>query len=106
MAMVIAKIIAEILGMDHIDTQVVGGRVIYKYKSTGILSSAGIQELKAKIFSLLDFPADIPVDVRITPVKRGAIFKEYIVEIEVPQERFRAEHRKYLRLKHRLTDRL
>jgi len=106
MATVVAKIIAEILGMDHIDTQVVGDRVIYKYKSTGILSSAGVQELKAKIFSLLDFPADIPIDVRITPVKRGAIFKEYVVEIEVPRERFKAEHFKYLRMKYRLIDKL
>ena len=69
MATVIAKIIAEILQMDHLDTEVFGDRVVYKYKTTSVLGRAGVQELKAKILSILDFPADVPIDIRITPVK-------------------------------------
>jgi len=102
----IGTVIEEIMGMDHIDTTVIGDRVIYKFKSTGIIDSAGIQELKAKILSILDFPVDIPVDVRITPIKKGIVFKEYLVEIEVPTESFRVKHLRNLRLKHKLTERI
>ena len=105
MATAIGWLIGNLLQMDHIGTEVVGDRVIYRYKTTGLTRSLGVVELKAKIMSILDMPSDIPIDVRVTPAKKGFITKEYVVEVEVPVERFRAKHLEYaFRRKYRLVD--
>ena len=81
MASVIAATITAILEMDHVGTSVVGENTIYTFKATSLIPS--LVELKSKILSVLDFPVDIPKNVEIKEVKRGPIFKEYIVDITV-----------------------
>ena len=105
MTTLIGAIIGNILQMDLLDTEYSGDRVTYKYVTTSLLGSKGLQELKAKIMSMLDFPLDIPIDVRIYPVKKGVVMKEFIVEIDVPIGKFKAEHLKNLKMKYRFTDR-
>jgi len=82
MAFVISSIITAILEMDHIGTEVVGENTIYKFKTTSI--SPSLTEFKCKVLSVLDFPIDIPKNVEIREVKRGKLFKEYVVDITVP----------------------
>jgi len=105
MSTIIAAIIGNVLQMDLLNVEEHGDRVTYKYITTSILGSLGVQELKAKIMSILDFPADIPFDVRVYPVKKGAIMKEFIVEIDVYPKKFTVEHLKNLKMKYRFTDR-
>ena len=105
MATLIGAIIGSLLQMDLVNIETYGDKVTYKYITTSLLGSKGVQELKAKIMSLLDFPADIPFDVRIYPVKKGIAMKEFIVEIDVEPKRFTVEHLKNLRMKYMFTDR-
>ena len=105
MATAIGWLIGNLLQMDHIGTEVVGDHVIYKYKTTSLTKSLGVVELKAKIMSILDMPSDIPVDIRVTPVKKGFITKEYVVEVEVPAKRFEVKHLEYaFKRKYKLAD--
>jgi len=93
--------------MDHIGEEVVGDRVVYRYKTTSLTKRPSIVEIKAKIMSIFDMPSDIPVDVRITPTKKGVITKEYIVEIEVPAGKFEVSHLQNLfKRKYKLTDKM
>ena len=71
--------------MDHVGTRIEGENTIYTFKTTSLHPS--IAELKSKILSILDLPVDIPKDIRITEVKHGKIFKEYIVDIVVDTEK-------------------
>jgi len=60
MAWVIGKAISAILEMDHLDTKKdypMPGKTTYVFKTSGITDS--IQEAKAKILSLLDWPMDM-----------------------------------------------
>jgi len=80
--------LAAILEMDHLDTKKdypTPGKTTYTFKTSGISDSA--QELKAKILSILDWPVDIPEDVTVTEVKKGPVFKEYLVDIVVDSGR-------------------
>ena len=106
MATLIGAIIGNILQMDLVNVETYGDKVTYKYITTSLLGSKGVQELKAKIMSMLDFPVDVPFDVRIYPIKKGAVMKEFMVEIDVAPGKFTVEHLKNLRLKHRLTERV
>jgi len=81
----IGRIVQAILEMDHVETKVVGDRTIYTFKTTSIVPS--LVEIKSKILSVLDAPFDIPMDVKVDEVKRGKIFKEYLVHITVPKEK-------------------
>lgn len=81
MAFVIGAAVAAVLEMDHVGTSVVGENTIYTFKTTSLIPS--LVELKSKILSILDFPIDIPKNVEVREVKRGPIFKEYIVDITV-----------------------
>ena len=76
---IISEAVKAILEMDHIGTEDYGDKVVYKFKTTGL--NEGLVEKKAKILSILDFPVDIPVDVSVREVKRGPVFREYVVEI-------------------------
>ena len=80
---IISELLKGILEMDHIGTEDLGDRVLYKFKTTGL--NEGLVEIKAKVLSVLDFPMDIPVDVTVSEVKRGPVFREYIVEITCPK---------------------
>jgi len=82
---ILASILASLLEMDHVGTEVVGDNTIYTFKTTSIFKS--LTELKAKILSLFDLPMDIPKNVEIQEVKRGRLFKEYLVKITVPRDR-------------------
>jgi len=84
MAPFFGRAIAAILEMDHIDTKKdypAPGKTTYTFITTGV--SKNIQELKAKILSMLDWPVDIPEDVKVSMVKKGRVFKEYLVDIVV-----------------------
>jgi len=84
MAWIIGRAIAAALEMDHLDTKKdypTPGKTTYTFKTSGISDS--IQEIKAKILSVLDWPVDIPEDVTVTTVKKGPVFKEYLVDITV-----------------------
>jgi len=85
MLRILGSLLANILEMDHIGIERIGDDTIYIFKATSIFKS--LTELKAKILSLLDLPLDIPKNVDIQEVKRGRIFKEYIVRITVPSNR-------------------
>jgi len=80
---ILADVLANILQMDlvSIDTTSDLENVIYIFKTTAIGNS--LTELKAKIMSILDLPADIPVDIEIVPMKKGIILKDQIVKIKV-----------------------
>ena len=85
MAMVVthllARMLAACLEMDHIGTRVEGDKTIYTFKTTSFRPT--FTEIKAKIFSVLDLPVDIPEDVTIREVKRGPVLREYLVDITV-----------------------
>jgi len=81
----IGRAIQALLEMDHLDTKIVGNKTIYTFKTTSLVPS--LVELKSKILSLFDFPVDIPMNVDVEEVKRGKIFKEYLVHITVPKEK-------------------
>lgn len=83
--MLLASILSGLLEMDHIGTEIVGDNTIYTFKTTSLFKS--LTEIKAKILSLFDLPMDIPKNVEIQEVKRGRLFKEYIVKITVPRDR-------------------
>jgi len=88
MAWIIGRAIAAILEMDHVDTKrdyPEPGKTTYTFKTSGI--SESLQEIKAKILSILDWPIDIPSDITITEVKKGPVFKEYLVDIVVDSGR-------------------
>ena len=78
---IISSILASLLEMDHVGTRVEGDKTVYTFKTTSLVPS--LTELKSKILSMLDFPVDIPSDVTIKEVKKGPIFKEYLVDITV-----------------------
>jgi len=78
---IFASLLESVLEMDHVGTRVEGENTIYTFKTTGFHPS--IVEIKSKILSVFDLPVDIPKDVRITEVKHGRVFKEYLVEIVV-----------------------
>jgi len=78
-------VVAEILQMDYMGSEIRGDKAVYKYMTTGIAMTT--TELKAKILSILDWPIDIPSDITITEIKKGKIFKDYLVEIAVPREK-------------------
>lgn len=88
MATVVGWIIGQVLGMDLIDVREYPDKVTYIYRSVGLTASESIQKLKAKIMSILSAPVDLPIDVRIYPVKRGAVFKGYRIEVDVPARPF------------------
>ena len=77
--------LADLLEMDHIGTRVEGDNTIYTFKTTSLTKR--LVETKCKILSMLDAPFDIPKNVEIQPVKKGLLFKEYIVDITVPSSR-------------------
>jgi len=78
----LGTLLAALLEMDHLDTEVVDGDVIYKFKTTSLVPS--FAEIKAKILSILDLPVDIPKNIEVIEVKRGRFgFKEYLVKIWV-----------------------
>jgi len=81
MASVFTALMEALLEMDHINTEVVGDETIYSFKTTSLAEN--LAEIKAKILSMMDLPADIPFDVEVEEVKRGPIFGEYIVRIHV-----------------------
>jgi len=84
----VAYVIGAILGMDLIDTKIGADKVTYVYRSCGLTARKKIQEIKAKIMSILSPPADIPIDIRVYPEKKGLILKGYIVEVDVPMKKF------------------
>lgn len=86
--MVLRRTIGAILGMDHIGTEVRGDKVTYIYKSAGLFARKRVQEVKAKVLSVLSPPMDLPTEVRVRPVKRGVVVKEFVVEVDVPARRF------------------
>ena len=88
LAFLIGRVIGAILGMDLIDVKIQPDRVTYVYRNVGLTRSRAILELKAKLMSLLDPPADIPIDIRIYPEK-GGILNSYIVEVDVPARHFK-----------------
>lgn len=75
--------IAQLLGMRFTDCEVHEDRVTYRYIGLGILARESVASLKAKILQLAVLPADVPVEVRVEPTKRGLITKEYTVEVDV-----------------------
>jgi hypothetical protein len=85
MAWIIARTIAAVLEMDHIGTEVMGDTTVYTFKTTSLIPS--LTELKSKILSVLDFPIDIPKNVEVQEVKKGKVFKEYVVKIYVDRGR-------------------
>jgi len=81
---ILSTLFSQLLEMDHVATRVEGGKAIYTFKTTSLAPS--LTEIKSKIFSVLDFPVDIPEDVTVREVKRGPIYKEYLVDIVVNRE--------------------
>ena len=81
----LSSALRSLLEMDHLDTRVEGDKTIYTFKTTSLMPST--TEIKAKILSMLDSPVDIPEDITVREVKRGLIFKEYLVDIVVPTRR-------------------
>ena len=81
MASILSSLVKAVLEMDHVSTEVSGDTTIYTFKTTGLFPS--LAEVKAKILSMLDLPFDIPAKVEVEEVKRGPIFKEYLVRIYV-----------------------
>jgi len=84
MSFIIATAIKAVLEMDHVDTKrdyPTPGKTTYTFKTSGL--SISFQEIKAKILSVFDFPMDIPEDITVTEVKRGPVFKEYLIDIVV-----------------------
>jgi len=82
MSFIISAALSAILEMDHVGTRVEGDRTIYTFKTTSLIPS--LVEMKSKVFSLFDLPMDIPEDITVREVKKGPIFKEYLVDIAVP----------------------
>ena len=87
--LIVAKLIATILGMDLIDTRVGTDKVTYVYRTCGLLAREKIQELKAKLMSIFEMPSDLPIDVRVNPEKKGILVKSYLVEVDVPAKPFK-----------------
>jgi len=81
----LTAILKALLEMDHIGVETTENSTIYKFKTTGLFKSTA--ELKSKILSVLDLPVDIPKNISIKEAKRGKVFKEYIIEITVPNNR-------------------
>jgi hypothetical protein len=80
----LARVLADLLEMDHVDTRKdypVPGKTTYTFKTTSLFPS--LVEAKSKVLSMLDAPVDIPENVSVTEVKRGKLFREYLVEIQV-----------------------
>jgi len=77
--------LSAVLEMDHVGTRVEGDKTIYTFKTTSFRPT--FTEIKAKILSMLDLPVDIPEDVTIREVKRGPVFREYLVDITVDSRR-------------------
>ena len=82
---ILASVLSSLLEMDHVGTRVEGDKTIYTFKTTSLLPST--TETKAKILSVLDLPVDIPEDITITEVKKGLVFKEYLVDIVVDSKK-------------------
>lgn len=85
---ILSGILKGLLEMDHIDTKVdypVPGKVTYTFKTTSLVPS--LVELKSKILSVLDLPVDIPENIIVTEVKRGKVFREYLVDIVVDKSK-------------------
>jgi len=80
----LSALLAQLLEMDHVGVREELDRTVYTFKTTSLLPS--LVEAKSKLFSLLDFPADIPGDVTVKEVKKGLIFKEYLVDIAVDRK--------------------
>lgn len=78
----LGAVLKDLLEMDHIGVTMAGDEVIYHFKTTSVIPS--LVEMKAKILSVLDTPVDIPKNVEVREVKRGPLFKEYLVDITVP----------------------
>lgn len=81
MSMILASVLQDLLEMDHVDTSTSAGKTTYTFKTTSLVPS--LVELKSKILSIFDFPIDVPDDVNIREVKKGKLFKEYLVDITV-----------------------
>lgn len=84
----VARMLAVLLGMDMIDIKVETDKVTYIYRTLSLLTNKSVQELKAKIMSILNLPSDIPIEIRVHPEKKGFIIKSYIVEVDVPARHF------------------
>ena len=74
-----------VFGLDFIGAETRGSNTVFKYVTTGFAKT--LTEIKSKIFTMLDLPFDIPNDITITEIKKGPLFKQYLVEISVPKER-------------------
>jgi len=85
MAYVIPFVVRQALDIDFIGMKTVGEYTVYTFKTSGIAPK--MQEIKAKILSVLDFPLDIPVNIVVKEVKKGKLFKEYEVEMTVHKEK-------------------
>lgn len=71
-----------LLEMDQIGTRVEGNNTVITYKTKSLIPS--IVEAKGKIISAFHLPVDIPCNIKVQQVKRGRIYKEYVVEVTVP----------------------
>ena len=80
----ISSMLEILLEMDHVGTEVRGDETVYTFKTTSL--HPRLTEVKAKLLSIADFPMDIPSRVEVEEVKKGILFKEYIVRIHVPRE--------------------
>ena len=77
----VSSLLKAVLEMDHIGTKRKGNQTIYTFKTTSAIES--FVEMKSKILSVLDFPIDVPENIVIKEVKRGPVFREYVVDITV-----------------------
>jgi len=83
MAAVMSGIMKNLFQMDYVGarTDPITDSVTYIFKTTSV--SENLTEVKAKVLSLFDLPVDIPTDVKVTLLKRGPVFRDYLVEITV-----------------------
>ena len=81
------RVAREVLQMDYVGatSNPAADTVTYTFKTTSVIKS--LVELKSKVLSLFDLPLDIPVDVNVTELKRGPVFKDYLVDITVKSDR-------------------
>jgi len=84
MLSVFSALLEMFLEMDHVDTEVQDDEVIYTFKTTSLVPA--LTKIKAALLSVADFPVDIPSKIEVEEIKRGVLFKEYLVKIHVPRE--------------------
>jgi len=82
--MMYSELIGMVLEMDHINTTVEGDQTVYTFKTTAL--APDLAKLKANLLSMLDLPVDIPQRIEVQEVKKGPIFKEYLIKIYVTRE--------------------